>query len=268
MKLLLLGTSLVLIFLACWSLSSISPSYGLSQNEITLSLQWSHGVYYQGDSGTAIVSLESTCGDELEFTWLGIHYAWMQTDHYYSLDLAGNSVRVPSGGSTTFSAISFEVPSNAPIGSNEYYVSIHFNEHHWYGWSNGWTWTSSTSQIYIYDAYEKAYNELRPQVSSKLDDAQNANYKSPDAKSLLSQAQNEYSLADSLANQGKWQDAVSHLNTASSLLTQAPAKEQTYEGEQNTQQLIFIIAGVLAIVITMGIVVIVRKRKSPSKINK
>jgi parallel beta-helix repeat protein len=102
------------------------------------------------------------------------------------------------------------------------------------------------------------YNELAAQVSSNI---QNANYESPDAKSLLSQAQNEHSLAVSLANQGKWQDAVSYLNLAFNLLAQASAKEQTYQ-DQKKQQMILIIAGVsAAVVIVLAAIIMVRKRK-------
>jgi hypothetical protein len=266
-KLLVLTTSLMLMFLLCWGSSSIPLSYGLGQNEISLSFSWSKSVYYQGDPGSVVISLTSTSGDELEFTWVGLHYAWMQQDHYYVLDLSSSPVRIPSGGSATFSTLSFDIPSDAPVGSNDYYVRITFNEHHWYGWDNGATWTSSTFQTYIHDAFEKTFNDLNLQVSNKIGDAQNANYKSPDAESLLSQAQNEYSLAASLANQGKWQDAVSHLNTASNLLSQAPAKEQAYQN-QNGQQLILIIAGISAIIIVLiaALVMLRRQRHIPKQV--
>ena len=228
MKISRLTKSLMFASLVCLTLISVPSAQSLAQNEITLSFNWSKSIYYQGDSGSVTISLKSTCGDELEFTWVGIHFAWMQVNYYSSLDLSSNPQRIPSGGSITFSSISFSVPSSAPVGWNQYYVYIQCKEHHWYGWTSE-TWTSSTSQIYIHDAYEKTYNDLRPQVLSKITGAQSANYESPDAKSLLLQASNEYNLAVSLVNQGKWQDAVSHLQTASNFVTQASSKEEQYQ---------------------------------------
>jgi len=257
--------TLTLLCIALWS--SIPSVYGLYQNEITLSFDWSKSTYYQGDSGSATISLISTCGDELEFTWIGIHFAWMQENYYYKLDLSSNPQRIPSGGSITFSPISFSIPSNAPVGWNEYHVYIQCNEHHWYGWTSE-TWTSSDSLMYIHDAYEKTYNDLEPQVSSAIDTAQSANYESSDAKSLLSQAVNEYNLAVSLANQGNWQDGVSHLNTAQSLLTQAPAKEQAYQEQKRYQQQLILIGGAISAIVIVAIVVIVigRKKKPMAKV--
>lgn len=54
---------------------------------------------------------------------------------------------------------------------------------------------------------------------------------------MLEQAVNEYNLADSLANQGKWQDAVLHLQTASNLLVQASSKEEEYQYKKQQQEL-------------------------------
>jgi len=93
-----------------------------------------------------------------------------------------------------------------------------------------------------------------------MTNAQNANYESPEAKSLLSQATNEYNLAVSLASQGKWQDAVSHLNTASNFLAQAPAKEQAYQ-EQKWQQQLILIGGISAIAIVAIIVIMMRRKE-------
>ena len=226
----------LLAVLACFALFSVTTVQGLSQNGITLSFDWSKSIYYQGDSGSVTISLYSTCGNELEFTWVGIHFAWMQENYYYILDLSSNPIKIPSGGSCTFSAIGFSVSSTASVGWNEYYVRIDYNEHHWYGWASG-TWTSSTHQIYIHDYYEEIYNELRPKVLSAINEAQRANYESPDAKSLLSQAINEYNIAVSLANQENWKDAVSHLQTASNLLDQASAREEEYHRQEEQEEL-------------------------------
>ena len=199
----LLPTRLLPLLLLVLASLSISSVQGLFQDEISLSFEWSSSVYYQGDSGSVTITLKSTCDNELEFTWVGIHFAWMRENYYYRLDLSSNPKRIPSSGSITFSLISFYVDADA-VGWNTYHVLINYKEHHWYGWdTTDEAWTSETYQIYIHDAYEKTYNELRPQVLGDLNSAERAGYESPDAKSLISQASSEYDLALSLADQGK-----------------------------------------------------------------
>lgn len=219
-----------MIALVCFALFSFPLVRGLSRNEISLSFEWSNSAYYQGDYGGVTISLNSTCDNELEFTWVGIHFAWMRENSYHILDLSSNPMKIPSGGFCTFLDIDFSVSSNASVGWNGYYVRIHYNE----GGTSGRVWTSPTYQINIHDAYEKTYNDLRPQVLSEIE---SADYESPDAKSLLSQAVNEYDLAVSLANQEKWKEAVSNLQTASNLLAQASAKEEEYQSQQQQQGL-------------------------------
>ena len=200
----------------------------------TLTLNWSSNIYYQGDSGSVIISLQSTCGNELEFTWVGIHSAWMQSDYFYRFDLSANPIRIASDGSCTFNSIGFSVDSDANTGWNEYYVRISYNEHHWYGWLGG-TWTSDTNLLNIHNTWEKTYHELQPQTSSKINGAQNADYESPDAESYLQQAQTSYNLAASLATQGKWQEATSNLQDASNLVDQAIAAETNYWKQKATE---------------------------------
>lgn len=213
--------------LLCLSSFPIFSAIGLYQYEITLTFDWSKSVYYQGDSGSVTISLESTCDNELEFTWIGIHFAWMREGYYYYIDLESDPISIPSHSSVTFDPLYFSVSSEALVGWNEYHILIICDEHHWYGWTEH-RWESSNYQIYIHDSYEKTYNELKSTVLSNLNIAKNANYEAPDAKSYVTQAENEYSLAVSLANQDKWESAVNHLQTASNNLVQAVAGEEEY----------------------------------------
>jgi hypothetical protein len=208
------------------------PAQALSQNEIQLTFYWSTNYYYQGDTGSVTITLKSTCGDELEFSWIGIHFPWLQSGYYYSLDLSSNPMRIPSQGQITFDPIIFNIPSAASLGWNVFEILIQYKEHHWYGWSgvSSWTSTSSSStQLYIRDAYEKTYSTLVNSVYNDLNYAKNKGYESPSVKSLIDQATNEYNLALSLASQGKYSDAVNHLQTASNLISQAPAKEDEFQ---------------------------------------
>jgi hypothetical protein len=97
-----------------------------------------------------------------------------------------------------------------------------------------------------------------------LNNTQNSNYKSPYAQSLLQQANTEFNLATSLAKQGAWQDAVSHLSSVASLLQQANAKEQTYNpitmGAVNGVPMGLLIV-IIVVVVVVAVVAIVFTRK-------
>jgi ElaB/YqjD/DUF883 family membrane-anchored ribosome-binding protein len=128
--------------------------------------------------------------------------------------------------------------------------------------------TASTS-VTIHDAYEKIYNQLYPDTSSKLNNAQNVNYKSPDAQSLIQQANSEFNVATSLAGQGKWHDAVTHLQSVSNLVDQANVKEQSYQEQQKTEAaqqtqsyVLIVIALAIAIAVVVGVMILVKRRKA------
>ena len=204
--------------------------HALAQNEITIFPQWSASKYYQGDSGSVTIRLTTISNDELRFKWIGIHIEWMQKDHYLSVDLSTNPISVPSKGSCTFPAIGFNIPSDAPVGYNEYptvNVRIDYEQHQLSLW-NKYTWISETYFSFIGDAYEKIFYTTKPIVDSKIGQATSAGFQGADAKSLLQQAINEKNLAEQLASQDKWPDAVTHLQTASNLVDQATAAENKY----------------------------------------
>lgn len=245
-----------LISIICIS-SGVLNANALQQSEWSLRLSWSNSVYYQGDGGTVTVTFYSSCPEELKISYVGIHFDWMSSDTYFPLDLSSSPVGVTSNGQHTFNAISFSIPSSANVGSHSVTVLIKGQQHGlwWYDVSV----TSGTQSIYIHDAYEKVYNQLYSEVLSKISNAQSANYQSPDAQSLLQQANTEFSLATSLAQQGKWQDAVSHLNTASAYIDQASAKEQTYQQQKTNNPLPYIGQpdNTLAIIAVLVIIIVV-----------
>jgi len=211
--------------------SGLSPILvnALSQDEINLSYSWSKQTYYQGDTGSVTISLTSTCGDELKFTWIGIHFQWQLTDYYYRLDLSDDSISIsiPPGGSYHFPAISFSIPTDASAGYNYYHVKIYMEEQHWYGWTTE-SWQSPTNLINIIDSYLEIYSDTKSTIDNKINQATYSNYQSSDAKTLLQQAKNERDLAALLAGQGKWSDAVIHLQMASNFVEQAIGAEDEY----------------------------------------
>jgi hypothetical protein len=252
------------LILAIFLSSCLLTVKALNADEWSSNIAWSDSTYYQGDNGNAVVTFKSDCPDQLKITYVGLHFDWMNTNEYYRIDLSSNPVYLASGERNTFSTISFNVPSGVSVGSHRVTLLIE-------GQQDGLWWydisVTGSEYISIHDAYEKVYNQLFYQVQDKLSSAQNSNFQSPDAQSLLQQANTEFNLATSLSQQGAWQDAVSHLNAASGYIDQAKAKEQTYNpitmGAVNGIPWVLIVVIVLILVVIVAVVAIslTRKRK-------
>lgn len=247
------------------SVISIATVNALKQSEWSGAVSWSSSVYYQGDSGSVTFNFDSNCPEELKISYVGVHFDWMPSDAYFPLDLSANPIGIASHGSYTFNSIGFNVPSDASVGQHSATILINGQQHGlwWYDIS-----VTTSASITIHDAYEKVYKQLFPDTQNKLNSVQNVDFKSPDAVSLLAQANNEFNVATSLANQGHWQDAVSHLQSVSSLVDQANAKENTYEEQQKTENtqltqsnILIIVAIVIAIAVVVGVVILIMKRK-------
>jgi hypothetical protein len=177
---------------------------------------------------------------------------------FYSHDLSATPVTIPSNGSYTFDIMSASVPSNVTAGLHSYFVGID-------GLQNNisFSWDSSPATIQIHDGREKGYNELAPQVESKIAEAVNATYGSTEAQSLLQQARDENELAKSSANDGQWYEAVSHLQNASNLLDQAAVAEENSAGQPNLLLIGAIIA--VGVIIAVSIIVVVRRKRAKAK---
>ena len=205
-------------------LIQIPKSRTLYDYEIALSLDWSDSTYYQGEVGNITITLYSTCNNEINITWIGIRFDWMRESDYFQLDLENNPVRISSQGSYEFKPIFFLITLNASVGWNEYYILIHFEEHHSHLGAEE-IWSSETEHIYIHDAYEKTYNYNLNDFRSDLISAKDCCFESPYAASTLNQAEDEFNLSRSLAEQGKWQYACIHITTSANLVEQAYSYE-------------------------------------------
>lgn len=252
-------------FISLLSFTSVVKVNALNQNEWSATVSWSSYTYYQGDSGSVVVKFDSSCPEELKISYVGVNFDWMPSDGYYPLDLSDNPVGIASDGQYTFSSIGFNIPSDASVGQHSVKILIQGQQHGlwWYDIS-----ASATTSVSVHDAYEKIYNQMFPETSSKLNSAHNINYESPDAQSLMQQANSEFNVASSLASQGQWRDAVSHLQSVSSLIDQANAKEQSYQEQQETEStqqaqsnILIIVAIVIAVAVVGGVIAYAMKRK-------
>lgn len=244
---------LVAISISIICILSIGAVSALNQNEATVSMIWASPKYYQGDTASVTVVFQSNIADELEITRIGIQFDWMPADAFYSYDLSASPVHIPASGSYSFELTNIQFLGGASAGVHSYFVSIDYLRN-----DLGGIWDSPSSTLKIYDGNEKIYNELEPQISTRIN---NATYSSSEAQSLLEQANTEYEQARLLADELKWQEAVTSLRSASDYLDEAEAAEQS--GGQNTGSLLLYIAvAVIAVVIALSVIAVAVRRRS------
>jgi hypothetical protein len=256
LRLMLIVTSISLICILCCSLVS-----ALDSDEASVSLFWTSQTAYQGNSASFIITFKSNCSEELELTKIGLHFDWMNSDEFYTSDLSANPVSIASYGSYTFDVMTIIIPLNVSAGSHSYFVGVEGTQDSLS--LTDFYWESPFLMIQIHDENEKVYMTLLPQVASKLSEAINATYQSAEAQSLLQQAQSEYTLAISLANEEKWNEALSSLQNADSYMEQANAAEQENAEQKAEQQslLLYLAIIAIAVIIAVSIIVVVVQKK-------
>lgn len=181
--------------------------------------------YYQGDSGSLTVTIVNNHSSyQITTKQCYLQFDWQQTQNLvYD---SGATPIIASGSSYTFS-FSFSIPDSVAIGIHSFKVV-------WV--DNGILLGSvvvATGSINVGDAYEKVFLNLQPTISNNIN---SASFVSQDAKSILTQAQSAYQQAITLANQGKFQDAITDLNSASDFLSRAQAAENTYQAAYSAYQ--------------------------------
>jgi hypothetical protein len=228
----------------------------LEQDQGSITLSWSKQSYYQGDDGALAITFSSQSPDELKVEMIEIKFNWTTTQETITIDLSDNPIGIPSNDENTFDPILFQVPQNATEGFQDVIIRIEGIQHGlwWYDFE----WTSLPSKIEVKIDFQQLYSELNLQTTNKLDEALNSDYQNQEAIDLLDNATLEYNLATSLANQRRWQEAVSHLQQSQEYLDQAQEKEQQLSVDELTSA----VATIIVLVIIGLIVSIVLGRKS------
>ena len=241
---------------------SISAVSALNPEDASVTTTWL-SQYYQGDISSVRIIFQNNIADELEITRIGIHLDWMPPNDFYSYDLSANPASILGFGNYTFELTNIPFLAGASPGSHSYFVSVDYIQNNFTDF-----WDSPSFTIQIHDGSKKIFNELLPQIVAKMT---KATYESTEAQSLLQQATTEYEQAIALANDEKWQEAVTSLQNAFDYLDQAEAAEQN--AGQNTGQslLLYIAITVIAVVIALSIIAVIaiivsRKRKKTDSI--
>lgn len=225
---------------------------GLQQNQASADLSWSKKTYYQGESGTVIITIDSQCPEELKINKIQVQFDWTTNHNTTTKDLSDDPSGIPSNDNHVFDPIAFQVPNNATEGNHNIQVKIEGIQHGLLTWYD-FEWISDETQIEIKTNYQQLYNQISTEVFTSLNEAQNVDYKNEDVKDLLIDATTEYSLALSLATQKKWDEAISHLQQTQDYLQQIQEKEQQISNEDlvtnATTIIVLILVGLLVSII-------------------
>lgn len=233
-------------------------------------VSWESSTLYQGDFVPARITFTSNFSRPIEIYYVGIHFDWMSSDNFQGRDLSLTPITVQPFGTHSFDIMMFSIPTTAFIGEHEYFVGIDGSYSEVDGGVEiGFAWDSRIFKLNIFDSTQKSYSELDSQVSNKLNQTRQLVYDSPQANSLISQAETAYAAAKNHSSNNQFSEAIASLNVASSYIDQANTEEQIYDQQQQEQsQIILIISiGIAAIIIIVIIFIFVSKKQKPKKIN-
>lgn len=238
--------------------------FALEQNKARVSVAWSTETPYLGSTPTVTVLFINDGSEPLTISYFGLHFDWMTEDRFLGYDLSSDPVVVPAHEAEFISPVTITIPENVTVGMHTYYVGVDGVE----GMLGDFSWDSSTLTIMIQNSAQQLYSELETEVSNGIAEAKDADYQSPEAQSFLGQAETQYSLAMSNADEQNWDDAISQLQAASLFLDQAASNEESYVPPGNDLlDLLLIVVGVVlvAVVAVLVFVVLTRKRNPPAQ---
>jgi hypothetical protein len=242
--------------------------FGIDSDEASVFVSWDTPIFYQGDIKPATITFTSNFSQPIEIYYIGLNFDWMASDSFQGQDLSENPITVPSYGSHTFAIMVFSIPTTAFIGEHDYFVGIDGS----YGGLEGslpigFSWDSQLFTLQIQDSAQKTYSDLNAQVSSKIDQAAELTYDSPEAKDLISQALAAYSASSDYASNNQFSEALSSLNMASNYVDLADDEELIFDQLQQGQNQIILLAGIgiIGVVAIIIVFILVSKRKKTSK---
>ena len=228
------------------------------------SYQFSASKIYQGDSDV-YVDLEIINNGNSSLVLHGgfAHFKWQATNESFleGGQISGDAWDLAKELAPTESytlQIEFSVPTTVSEDGYPFFFKVFYDD----GLEVQWNPRAEDpyAELTIHSMYERIYNTIITSVEEKVAQAKGAGFISPDAGSLLQQAEDYLSNAYSYVGKGEWQNAVSHLQASSGVVTKA------YEAEQRFWTYLYtgIIGGVIGIGAVVGAVLFVRRRRKRS----
>ena len=238
-----------------------SVVFALNQDEARVSVAWSTKTPYQGSNPIVTVFFINDSPETLTIDYFGLNFDWMGSNSFVGLVLSDDPVFIPAYGNQYFPPVTVQIPEDASLGPHSYFVGINGEQNE----STDFSWNSSTITLVVELSGQDVYSGLVTQVASDIAEAVDAEYQSPEAQSLLEQAENTYSQALSYANQENWDQAISALQTTSVYLDQADAEEQNYDESKSAQYLLLIVV-VVVVILVVAVLIVIRVMKKRSQL--
>ena len=255
--------ALIVISISIICVLNIGLVYALDQDEISISPTWKTATPYLGDSTSVKLTLPSSSAEQLTIYRVGLHFDWMPSDSFYTLNLIDDPVVVQSHGLHIFDSLDILIPPDVSAGSHSYFVGISGAEG---PYGDVWEWDSPSFTLQIQGSGSTAFYEKKAQVDSSITKADAAEYQSAEAQSLLEQAKTEYAQALGLESEGKWTEALVALQNAANYLEQAEAAEHMGSGIDQQTLLLIVAVAAIAIVVVVVIAVVMRKRRKQPEV--
>ena len=213
---------------------------------------------YPGGSMLASVILQNNSTEILTIQYVGFQFDWMSSDQFLGYDLTDKPIVISPNADQYTNPVTVFLPEDVTVGEHSYFVGIDGLEG-----TDLFTWDSPTFTLLVQDSKIHEYNVLLPQVSGNISASEGNSYQSSNAQSLQGQAEEAYEQALDYANQNSWNEAVSKLNSASTLLQQADAEEQKYLAEKSSTETLLITIGIVivAVLVILVVLYLMKKRK-------
>ena len=236
--------------------------YALDQEEARVSVAWSNKTPNLDSMVTLSVLFISDSTEELTIYYFGLNFDWMDPDSFVGHDLSSDPIVIPPSGFYNFPTITVQIPADVSVGTHTYYVGVDGFQ----SVTETFSWNSYPLTFEIQGSGLEVYNTLVSKVARNITEATKAEYQSPQAQSLLDQAEDAYNQALSYASAENLDQAISALQNASIYLDQAEVEEKNYQA-QNEQDPLLIIVGIgVAIVAVVVIIMILILRNRQKKI--
>lgn len=258
----------ILVAAICLSIFSgmmfSSVVFALEENQASANVNWTNQPYYQGSNATVSIYFHNNSTEQLTIYFVGFHFDWMAKDNFTGFNLSNNPINVTANGSYTFNPMLIHIPTNVAVGSHNYTIGIDGYQGTSYPYEE-FGWDSPAFSLEIFDFRVKSFNTLLVEVNNKMGEATNATYRSPDARSLLSQAEGEKNDAVALAMAEDWDAALLKLQSASEHLNKAEAKEAAFEETGIPQNLLLVVIGVVITIVVIILLIAFVMRKNGKK---
>jgi hypothetical protein len=115
----------------------------LEQNEADVSLNWSSESLYPDSNAMVTVFFVSRCSEELAIFQLGLHFDWMASENFATLNMSDSPVVIPSNGNHVFDPFIIHIPKDVSVGTHSYFVRIGGlqGETTYFNWEDSYTRT-------------------------------------------------------------------------------------------------------------------------------